>query len=67
MKSGVVRWPRVAGMIVGAAGVLCLLGGCNTGGGLPQQLEFTKPHIDKTVETDHPAPTAGNAEAPAAR
>ena len=46
------------------AGSLLVLGGCgNTGGGMPQMLELTKPRMDKQVETDRPAPKAVEAEA----
>jgi hypothetical protein len=47
------------------AGLCLLLGcgllsgvGCGTGGGLPQQLEPTKPRMDAEKETDTPAPKA---------
>lgn len=48
---------------VGTAGLCFFLAGCNTGGGLPQQLEPTKPQMDKEKETNTPAPKSENAKA----
>lgn len=56
------RSVRVAGVLVVLGGGFLSLGGCNTGGGLPQQLEPTKPRMDKEKETDRPAPNPGAAK-----
>jgi hypothetical protein len=49
------RAVRVAGLFFVLAGGALPLGGCNTGGGVPQQLEPTKPRMDREKETDRPA------------
>ena len=48
------RAVRVAGLCLVVVGGLVSLGGCDTGGGLPQQLEPTKPRMDREKETDRP-------------
>ena len=46
-----------------SAAICVVLGGCNTGGGVPQQLEPTKPRMDQEKETATPAPKSENAKA----
>ncbi len=61
MKTG-NRAVRVAGFCFVLGGGFLSLGGCNTGGGLPQQLEPTKPRMDKEKETDRPVQNPGTAK-----
>jgi hypothetical protein len=56
------RAVRAAGFALVLGSGLLPLGGCNTGGGMPQQLEATKPRMDKEKETDHPVPSPGTAK-----
>ena len=56
------RTLRAAGPSVVLVGCLLSLVGCNTGGGMPQQLEPTKPHMDREKETDQAVPKAGPAQ-----
>lgn len=53
---------RVSGFSLVLTGSLLSLFGCDTGGGVPQQLEPTKPRMDREKETDQSALNPGAAK-----